>query len=135
MNAFEKLLAEFDNELTFVFDKNIPDKLPGLICDHTVYLNNILPFDKAICVLSEEIGHYKTLPKGIDITDQSILFNRKLERKGREWGHRKLVPKEKLLEFIAKKDAVMRYELAEEFGVDEQFIEEAIDNYKRKGVI
>ncbi|MGF3066611.1 ImmA/IrrE family metallo-endopeptidase [Facklamia sp. P12950] len=130
MNAFEKLLAEFDNELTFVFDKDIPDKLPGLICDKTVYLNKDLPFDKAICVLSEEIGHYKTsTPK--DITD--YRFNGKEERKARNWGYKKLVPIEKLKNFIVKKESVMPYELAEEFGITEEVAEEAVQMYRVKG--
>ena len=130
MNAFEKLLAEFENELTIVFDKNLPNKLPGLICDRTIYLNSSLPFDEAICVLSEEIGHYKTsTPK--DITDYNQ--NAKEERRARNWGYKKLVPLDKLKQFIIQKECVMPYELAEEFGITEEFCEEAVRMYRVKG--
>ncbi|WP_273478516.1 hypothetical protein WJ437_09145 [Ignavigranum ruoffiae] len=135
MNEYEKLLAEFDNDITFKFRKDMPNDLPGLIIGNTVYLDPFIPFPEAITYLAEEIGHHKTLPDGVDITDQSKLVNRKLERKGREWGYRKLVPKEKIINFIAKRDQVMAYDLAEEFDLPDAYVEEVVNMYKIKGEI
>ena len=133
MNDYEKLLAEFENELTFKFRSDMPDGLPAIIIDSTIYINQHLPYKEAITYLVEEIGHFKTLADGIDIIDQTNIFNRRLEVKGREWGYRKLVPKEKLLEFIAKRDSVMEYEIAEEFGVPDKYAREVLKMYQIKG--
>lgn len=132
MNSFEKLLAEFENELTFVFDKNIPKGLPGLICDKTIYINSDLPFDKSIATLAEEIGHYKT-SSNKDITNYKL--NRKEENKARHWGYNKLIPVDKLNDFIKNKEEVMAHEIAEEFEVPDDYVGEAINMYKQKGVL
>lgn len=135
MNDYEKLLAEFENELTFKFRNDMPDGLPAIIINKTIYINARLPYHEAITYLSEEIGHHKTLPNGIDITDTSNLTNLKLEVKGREWGYRKLVPKEKLLDFIKRREMVLEYELAEEFDLPPEYINEVVNMYKIKGII
>lgn len=135
MNDYELLLSEFEKELTFKFDNNMPDGLPAIIIGKIVHINPNVPYKEAITYLAEEIGHHKTLADGIDITDQSVLFNKKLELKGREWGYRKLVPKEKLVEFIAKRDSVMEYELAEEFDLPPEFINKVVEHYRVKGII
>lgn len=135
MNDYELLLSEFEKELTFKFDNNMPDGLPAIIIGKIVHINPNVPYQEAITYLAEEIGHHKTLADGIDITDQSVLFNKKLELKGREWGYRKLVPKEKLVEFIAKRDSVMEYELAEEFDLPPEFINKVVEHYRVKGII
>src|SRR5574344_3089451 len=135
MNDYELLLSEFEKELTFKYDNNMPDGLPAIIIGKIVHINPNVPYKEAITYLAEEIGHHKTLADGIDITDQSVLFNNKLELKGREWGYRKLVPKEKLLEFIAKRDSDMEYELAEEFDLPLEFINKAVEHYRVKGII
>lgn len=135
MNDYELLLSEFEKELTFKFDNNMPDGLPAIIIGKIVHINPNVPYKEAITYLAEEIGHHKTLADGIDITDQSVLFNKKLELKGREWGYRKLVPKEKLVEFIAKRDSVMEYELAEEFDLPPEFINKVVEHYRIKGII
>ena len=130
MNAYEKLMSEFENELTFVFDKKIPKGLPGLICDKTIYLNSDLPFNEAISILAEEIGHYKTSTP-MDITD--YRSNGKEENKARQWGYKKLIPIDKLEKFINSKDDVQAHEIAEEFGVTDNYAVEAINMYRVKG--
>ncbi|WPC08787.1 ImmA/IrrE family metallo-endopeptidase [Globicatella sp. PHS-GS-PNBC-21-1553] len=134
MNNFEKLIAEFENELTFKFRCDMPDGLPAIIINKTIYINSKIPYDEAITYLSEEIGHYKTLANGIDITDQSILFNRKMELKGREWGYKKLVPREKLLEYINNRETVYTYDIADEFNLPVNYVNEVVMHYQRKGI-
>lgn len=135
MNELEFLMSSFQNDLTFIFRKDMPDSLHGLMVENTIYINANLPFRESVQVLAEEIGHHKTLPQGIDITDYSNLTQRKLEIKGREWGYGRLVPVDKLNEYVSKRESVTRYELAEEFGVTDDYVQEVIETYKRKGII
>lgn len=134
MNSLEKLMGEFDNHLTFIFDDNMPDKLQGLIVDDTVYINNNLPFDRVLSTLAEEIGHYKT-GVSTDITDFTKKFNKKEEIKARKWSYKKILPYRKLENFIKNKHSVESYEIAEEFEIPEDIVEEVIDMYKTEGYI
>ena len=133
MNNFEKLLAEYDKELLFKFRKDMPNGLPALLVDKTIYINPEVEFNKAIEYVAEEIGHHNTLADGVDISDYKDLNKYKLEKKGRECGYKKLVPKEKLIDFISVKEQVMPYEIAEEFGLTDDYIAEAVNMYKVKG--
>lgn len=134
MNSLEKLMAEFDNYLTFVFDDDMPDGLQGLIVENTIYINKNLPFERVLSTLAEEIGHYQT---GIstDITDFTKHFNKKEEIKARKWSYKKILPYRKLEKFIKNKHAVEKYEIAEEFELPEDVVEEVIDMYKTEGYI
>lgn len=131
MNVLEKLMAEYDHELTFVFRNDMPDNLHGLLVDDTIYINAMLHFEESVAVLAEEIGHHKTLAKG-NICDYSDYVSRKLEAKGREWGYRKLVSKDKLKKIANSPYPVESYEVAEELGLPEDYVEEAIEMYKVK---
>lgn len=127
-------MSEYDNELKFVF-MDMKTKLKALLINKTVYVNSNYEFQDVIEYVAEEIGHYETLGEGVDISDYRVLNNRKWELIGREWGYKKLVPLDKLKEFVENHEVVHDYELAEEFGVSEHFIEETVGMYKRKGII
>ena len=127
-------MSEYDNELKFVF-MDMKTKLKALLINKTVYVNSNYDFEDVIEYVAEEIGHYETLGEGVDISDYRIINNRKWELIGREWGYKKLVPIEKLKEFVSNHEVVYDYDLAEEFGVSEHFIEETVEMYKRKGAI
>lgn len=133
MNALERLMSEFENDLTFKFMKNMPESLAGLIIDRTIYINANMPFEHAVIKLAEEIGHYQTAD--IDIVDQSKRINRKLETRGKQWGYKKLVPYEKLRKFIKSKESIHNYEIAEEFGIPGEVVEEVINMYRVEGKI
>ena len=110
----------------------MPDDLPGLIVDNTIYINSRLPFMESIAIIAEEIGHYKTNVK-YNLVDYSNPFNFKQEQKARRWSYSKLVPVNRLKKFIENKDTVLRHEIAEEFDVPEKIIEEAISMYRISG--
>lgn len=134
MNSMERLMAEFDNRLTFIFDDNMPNGLHGLIVNDTVYLNSNLPFNRVVATLAEEIGHYKTgIPT--DVTDLSIRFNHKEEIKARRWSYKKILPYRNLEKFIKNKHCVESYEIAEEFEIPEDIVEEVVEMYKTQGYI
>lgn len=81
------------------------------------------------CILAEELGHYHTTYG--DITDQSDIRNIKHEKRARNWAFDKLITMEKLIEAYHL-GIRNRYELAEQLGVTEEFIEEALHHFQQK---
>lgn len=132
MDPLEKLMAEYDNDLTFVFKKDMPGNLHGLLVDRRIYINANLPFQESVQVLAEEIGHHETLGAG-DISDYKN--NPKLEAQGRRWGYKKLIPKDKLIDLVKHRERLSVYEIAEEFDVSNSYVEEAVNMYRLKGEI
>lgn len=132
MNRIEQLISEYGS-LNFHFKEDMPEGLSGLISDNNVYVNIALPFDRIYSTLAEEIGHYETAPG--DIIDQSHPFNRKFESLGRKWGYKKLIPYEKLQTFIESREVIHSYELAEEFEVPDDIVDEVINMYRIEGLI
>lgn len=134
LNNLEILISEFEDELIFSYRKDMPEYLPGLIVNTTVYVNSGLPPVQAITKIAEEIGHYSTSVE-YNLIDYSNLFNWKQEKLARNWSYKKLVPINKLKQFVSNKEVVQLHEIAEEFEVPEDFIDEAINSYKEKGYI
>lgn len=132
MNRIEALIEEYGG-LTFHFKNDMPIGLNGLISNKNIYVNAKLPFEKIYATLTEEIGHYETAHA--DIIDQSNLQNRKLELKGRKWSYKKMVPYDKLRNFIEMNEMVYPYEIAEEFGIPDDIVEEAISMYRIEGYL
>lgn len=83
--------------------------------------------------MAEEIAHYKTVEG--DILNLSIVLNRKYESLGRKWSYRKLMPQKDLEKFIKANETVHRYDLAEEFGIPDDVVDEAILMYRIEGCI
>lgn len=133
LNALEKLMAEYDNDLTFEFTNMLPKGIPGYICDTHIVINAKMPFDKSLGILAEEIGHYET--SAGDILDYTDYRSIRQETKARRWGYKKLITQEELLKFIEKKEAVHIYELAEAFGVTEHYVEQTVSMYRVEGII
>lgn len=81
------------------------------------------------CILAEEIAHSR-LTVG-DITDQKKIENRKQEIVARRWGYEKLIG---IIDIINafNKGINNGYDLAEHFGVTEEFLSETIDYYRAK---
>ena len=82
-----------------------------------------------LCVLAEELGHYH-LTVG-NISDQSKIENVKQELIARRWSYRKLAG---LIDIINahKKGVRDRFEMAEELGVTDEFLNEDIEYYRNK---
>lgn len=90
---------------------------------------NITNTNEKRCVIAEEIGHYATTHG--DITDQTIISNRKLEKVARNWGYERLVSIDLLIEAFEKR-VQGKYDLAEFLGVTISFLEKAIEHYDIK---
>ncbi len=76
--------------------------------------------------LSHELGHCIT---GAFYSRYTPLYTREMcERKANNWAIKKLVPIDELIS-VLKSGKVQIWELAEHFGVDENFVSEAISYY------
>lgn len=123
-------MSYYDDKLKFVLDPNMPFGLSGLIIGNTIYLNKELSYEELVATIAEELGHYETSPRSEMINYDK---NSKNEYIARKWSYKKLVPYDDLISFIKDKEAVHDYELAEEFEVPNEIIEEAIKMYRVDG--
>lgn len=81
------------------------------------------------CVLSEEIGHYRT--SSGNILDQSRVESRKQEYRARLYGYNLKIGLAGLIRAYEAR-CRDRYEMSEYLDVTEEYLEEAIDCYKAK---
>lgn len=127
---YDKLIEEADEEGISTYENNMIGDLKGLYVSGTITINSDIDTKaEKTCVLAEELGHHYTTYG--NITDQSEIVNRKLERVARVWGYTKLINPSDLVE--AHKSGVRnRYELAEFLEVTEEFLEEALEYFKQK---
>ncbi|MEL7656205.1 MAG: ImmA/IrrE family metallo-endopeptidase [Bacillota bacterium] len=132
MNRYEALLSESP---VVVNDRAIlPPSYSGLYIE--IGNSKAILIDKAVkvrnkktCVLAEELGHYHTTYG--NILDQSDIRNRKQENRARNWAYEKLIPLQSLVE-ASKEGLKNRYELAEYLDVTEEFLGEALAQYRAK---
>ncbi|TXW92274.1 toxin, partial [Klebsiella pneumoniae] len=76
-------MAKYD-ELTYKFEKKMPDHQNGLIIGKTIYLRPGQSATELAATISEEIAHYLTSVG--DITDSNNPDHRKQERRARDIG-------------------------------------------------
>lgn len=127
---YEKLLIETENEGIEILENNYIVGMKGLYIDNIITVNsNIETSIEKKCVLIEELGHHHT--SFGNIINQSIVNNRKQERKARAWGYERLVSMDKLVDAI-RYGVRNRFELAEYIDVTEEYIEDVIKYYKEK---
>lgn len=128
MNKFEKLLAEDEN--VKVIEKHFKSSAKGLCKGNKIALSKSLnTVAEKTCVYAEELGHNK-LTVG-NIINQNKISNKKQELLARRWAYEKLIGLSGLVQ--AYKDNIYGlYNLAEYFGVTEEFFKDAIDYYKSK---
>lgn len=81
------------------------------------------------CILAEELGHYYTTTG--NILDQSVVMNRKQERRARLWAYDKMIGLHGLIS-AAKAGCQSQYEVAEYLGITEEFLNEALTAYRQK---
>lgn len=134
MNAYEKLLTEFSEELIIDDSADLPTKLKGFYSSSGSYklvlLNrNLKTANEKYCILAEEIGHYYTTAG--DISDQSKIENRKQEEKARRWAAKRIAS---LKGFIDAFEAGCRTkeEYADHMDITEEFLTWSIDYYRKK---
>ena len=123
---YETLLEEADSQFLVVKEKPLRAH-NGRIKGNRIAIKKDIPTTQKACVLAEELGHHYTTVG--NILDQSKAENRKQERRARLWAYKKAFD---LVDLVSayKHGCRNRYEIAEFLEVTEQFLEEAIWEYR-----
>lgn len=101
----------------------------GRIIEQDIFLKADLNTTEKTCILAEEIGHYFT---GVgDILDQANVANRKQEYQGRKYAYNKLIGLNGIIQAF-EHHCNNTYEMASFLNVTEEFLNEAINSYRRK---
>lgn len=124
MYRYEELLAEYEKELDIQERKMCCD---GLYCDNVIWIKDSLTNAEKLSIVAEELGHYMTTAG--DILDQTSDGNIKQELSARKWAFEKVISIEEIL-LAFKKSITEVYDLAEHFGVTEEFMRECLRHYK-----
>jgi Zn-dependent peptidase ImmA (M78 family) len=132
MNLYEKIMEELSDELIIDDTAILPTDIKGFYMNsknsNVILLNkNIDTITEMACTLVEEIGHHYTTVG--DITDQSVIENRKQELKARRWAVNKFIRLENLIEAF-NAGVTSKYELAEYLEVTEEFLVMALEHFK-----
>lgn len=134
MDKIEKLISEYESELNFHFDSNMPPKLSGLISGNDVYVNNLLSYEDKLSTVAEEIGHYETSSRR-NIINYSDVRNGKDEQLARRWSYAKLIPVKNIAKYDHCEEAVLLYEIADDLSLPDDIVESAIYMYRLRGEI
>lgn len=130
MTSYEMLEQDAHDEKVQIVPYDLGDRLKGLYCDGAIALNiDIDTTTEKSCILAEELGHYYTTTG--NILDQSIVMNRKQERRARLWAYDKMIGLNGLIS-AAKAGCQSQYEIAEYLGITEEFLNEALAAYRQK---
>lgn len=128
MQNYERLMSQHE-DITYIFDKNMPSKHKGLYIDNTMYLNKNQSAIELYSTVAEEIGHHLTSYG--DIIDQSIADSRRQEKKARYFASLMTVSLEGLIK-CSENELVYDWECAEFLEVTIESFNEAIELYKEK---
>lgn len=139
LTQYEQLCETAYAQLIEVFEHALPERVRGLYYEDefikAITINKDMETTaEKICVLAEELGH--------SIFGGDLILNfipdslrRKYERQARVWSYKKLLPSRRLLSVLKDPYYQNNYEIAEEFGVTEDFLLEAVEYYKTTGAI
>jgi len=114
-----------------VVEKTLKSNAKGLCKGNIIALNTekLRTGAEKACVLSEEMGHaYTTVG---NITDQTVVGNRKQERRARVWAYNDKVGLTGLIRAY-EQGCHTRLEAAEYLDVTEAFLEDAVYYYREK---
>jgi len=127
---YESLLVEAEQAGIEVIEKRFKSNAKGLCKGNRIGISKrIKTTAERSCVLAEELGHYHTTIG--NILDQTDVRNRKQERRAREWGYKRLIPLDRIIDaYLAR--AQGRHEIAEFLGVTERFLQSALDRLQER---
>ena len=132
MTKYENLLNKAEeNNVTIYENYDLSDtRLQGLYCDGSIALSNGLETEAdKFSILNEEMGHHFTSSR--DIIDMSNVSNRKQELRARLWGYNNAIGLSGIIKAY-KHGCRTRNEMADFFGVSEQYLYEALEIYATK---
>ncbi|MBD7914514.1 ImmA/IrrE family metallo-endopeptidase [Clostridium sp. Sa3CUN1] len=130
MSNYENLISLAYSHGIKVIESDLGiDKPFGKCIGNLIIINNRVNECERLCVLYEELGHFK-LTVG-DITNQSILNNKKQEAIARRWSYENLVSPADIIDAILSGiDNI--YDLADYLNITVDFLTQSIEHYKSK---
>lgn len=128
MQNYERLMSQYE-DITYIFDRNMPSKHKGLYIDNTVYLNQNQSASELFSTVAEEIAHHLTSYG--DIINQSIADSRRQEKKARYVASLMTVSLDGLIT-CSENGLVYDWECAEFLEVTLSAFQEAIKLYQEK---
>ncbi len=132
LTEYEKLLDEAKDNNVAIYEKYdlSGTRLQGLYCDGSIALSNKLETEaEKFSILNEEMGHHFTSTG--DIIDMSDTSNRKQELRARLWGYNNAIGLSGIIRAY-KHGCRSRQDMADFFGVSEQYLCEALETYAAK---
>ena len=129
LNTYEELLQQAYDMGFDVREKPIVG-FSGLTYKNRIAIRKSLPTTKEkASILAEEIAHGLTTVG--NILDQNNTCNRKQEQKARRIGHNLMIRQSDLVD-AAKAGCRNSYEVSEFLDVTEEFLSEAIDDFRKQ---
>lgn len=128
---YENLLDEAVSNDVFVIENAFfESQSEGLINNDVIGINRRIRDTRTrACILAEELGHYYTSTG--NILDQGEVQNRKQEAHARMWAYNRLIGLHGIIDCY-KAGCRSMYEMAEHLGVTEEFLSEALRDYRRR---
>lgn len=124
---YEALLEEAHHEGLVVKEKPLKYNNGRIKGNRIAIRQDIGTTTEKACVLAEELGHHYTTVG--NILDLTVSENRKQERQARIWAYNKQIGLNGLIRAY-ENGCKSRYEIADFLEVTEQFLEEAILEYR-----
>lgn len=128
MGRYEKLFNKY-NYLTVVETDMLPSFQSGMCFNNQIYINSNRSEAVKLETLAEEIAHHK-LTYG-DITDQTQFNSRKFESYARRYAMEQLISLQDIIDSF-KHGCHNLYTMANFLEVSEVYIQDCIDNYKKR---
>lgn len=122
---YEDLLEIAEKEGVNVVEFEFTSDIKGLYCDGMIAITTSADGDiERKCILAEELGHYFS-----NIGD--ITGDKKQELRGRKWGYEALICLEDIVDAVVGGCEYLA-DLAEQLGITEQYLSEALSYFSRK---
>ncbi|EUJ30982.1 hypothetical protein MFLO_09822 [Listeria floridensis FSL S10-1187] len=125
---YEKLVHDYENQI-LIKEEKMPEKLPALYLNGTIFIDSRKTQIEKSCLLIEELMHWKYTYG--NIIDQRKLTNRKQETFARRRGYEELIPLESIIKSFYQGQREY-HEVAEHLEVTEEFLRKTVDTYREK---
>lgn len=126
--TYEDLLKEADSHNLITKEKPL-SAYDGRIRGNRIAIRKGLSESEKKCVLAEELGHYHTTAG--DILDQSDTGDRKQELHARMWAYDKMIGLTGIVNAYRRGCRTL-YDISDYLEVTEEFLSEALQQYRSK---
>ena len=138
LTKFERLEQAAHDQSVEIFTAALPERIRGLFyddgCIRIITLNSaIRTVAIRLATLAEELGHHVVGGGNILFGNLPYHIRCRIEARARAYAYGILLPIAKLLPRLRRNEAY--WEIAENFEVPQDFVEEAIRYYSSKGLI